>query len=62
MQKVPYTNPHRHAVHIGSTLVASGETRMVDPRLVPAEKPAAVGKPAEVDPPAPVARKRKSKG
>lgn len=51
MQKVPYTNNGENTVHIGSATIQSGETRDVDPSLLPGYQPeGAVVEETKLDP------------
>lgn len=40
MKRIPYTNRLAHSVVIGLATIAPGDTRMVDPSLVPDQAPA----------------------
>lgn len=40
MNLIPYTNPHKHMMHIGGRVIRPGETRMVDASQVPNAPPA----------------------
>jgi hypothetical protein len=53
MQKVPYTNETRNFQHVGGVTVPPGETRDVDPALLPDYKPE--GESHEVEPTDPIA-------
>jgi len=50
MKTVPYTNTGRNTIHIGSATIPSGETRDVDPSLLPGYQPAGATAAAPVDP------------
>jgi len=51
MQKVPYTNDGSSFQHVGGTTIPPGETRDVDPSLLPDWKPESDGKPQEAPDP-----------